>query len=438
MPLTDDGYERLTTRELYNQLASTFRAETSGEVPVRDYNNVAPDTSTPTLVEATLLSQARLLADNQEESLQKIFRAGYIETAVGQALTRRCRDIGIERRPAVPATGVIEFTRDSPAGQKYVIPAGTIVQTEGTDPVRFETITTATIPQGGTIAESTIEAVEGGEGGNVGPGTVTALPSPPPGVQAVTNPTATGDPSATDTRGQTLVPGRDRESDDALRERALQSTAIGGAGTTQSIATALRDTEDVLSVRIYENTADSQQDGLPPTSGEIVVQGATDAEVGEIIHDTAPFTGELVSGVNGTGVSVSVTSEPLNRQRTIRFSRPTETRLRLTLDLRVDETYVGDEAIRDRLVDVVGGTDTAGGTVVGESSIGQPLFIQTLEDAAVGAETGVIGVASLTADTDGDGSDDTVQQDGLAAIPVPDGNVLQLDASDVTVQTTQI
>ena len=438
MPLTADGYEQATERELYDQLASTFRAETSDEVPVRDYTNVAPDTSTPTLVEATLLTQARLLANNQEESLQKLYRAGYIEAAVGQALTRRCRDIGIERRPAVPATGVIEFTRDSAATRDYVIPSGTIVQTEGTDPVRFETLTAATIAQGETAAEATIEAVQGGEQANVGPGAITVMPSPPAGVQGVTNPVATGDPGATDTRGGALVPGRDREADDALRERALQSTAIGGAGTPQSIATALRDTEDVLSVRLYENTADCAQDGLPATSGEVVVQGATDTEVAETIHATAPFTGELASGVNATGVSVDIESEALDQTRTIRFSRPTETQLRLTLDLRIDATYAGDDAIRDRLVGVVGGIDTAGGAVVGEASIGRPVFVQTLEDAVVGDETGVVGVASLTADTNGDGSDDTEQQDGLAAIPVTVGSVLTLAASDVTIQTTQL
>lgn len=438
MPLTADGYEQLTTQELYNQLAYTFRAETSDEVPVRDYTNVAPDTATPTLLEATFLTQARLLANNQEGSLQKLYRAGYIETAEGQALTRRCRDIGIERRPAVPATGVIEFTRDSAATQDYVIPSGTVVQTEGTDPVRFETLTTATIAQGETAATATIEAVQGGELGNVGPGAITVMPSPPAGVQGVTNPVATGDPSETDTRGQPLVAGRDREGDETLRERALQSTAIGGAGTTQSIVTAVREADGVLSARVFENTTNTAQDGLPATSGEIVAFGGTDQDVADVIFDTAPFTGELVAGVHGTAVSVTVESAALAQTETIRFSRPEETQVSLTLDLRTDATYVGDEAVTNRLVDVVGGVDTAGGTVVGEVTIGRPVFVQTLEDAVVGTESGVVGVASLTADTDGDGTDDTVQQDGLAAIPVPDGNVLQLDASDVTIQTTQI
>jgi uncharacterized phage protein gp47/JayE len=438
MPITPDGYEQRTEQTIYDSLATTFRNETTEDVPVRDYANVVPETATPTLVEATLLSQARLLASQQEESLQQLFESGFVESASGQALTRRARDLGVERRPAVPATGVVEFSSGTAASSDITIPTGTVVQTDGEDPVRFETITTATIQSGTSTATATVEALEGGEEGNLGPNTLEVMPSPPSGIQSVTNPNATGVPSLTDTTGDALVPGRDREGDESLRDRVLRLTATGGSGTRQSIVAALREVDDVRSVQSFENTTNTSQNSLPETSGEFVVFGGTDLEVGRAIFETAPFTGELVNGVNGTATTANVDSETLDQTVTVRFSRPSAVSVALTVDLRVDETYAGDAAIKDTLVDVIGGTDTDGATVVGEAAVGQRIYVQTLEDAVIGDNTGVIGVASSTADTDGDSNDDTTTVNGLQAIPASDGEILQLDAADITVTTTEI
>ena len=555
MPVTDDGYVQLTEAEIYDQRVQAFKNETNEDIPVRDHQSVTQDNATPTLLEGILLTESRLIAENQEESLDELYDSGYIETATGQALTRRCSDIGINRRPAIPATGVVKFESNAAVSSDSPIQSGTVVQTSGTDSIDFATTSLVTIDgpetktdsntystgntsfasqttvsfdpsfrdsvdvsadirttnssytayieivdvtNSTTIASSsttstsfvqvgptaydvssindhtgdditieyrirignssgsaeltdsqvdlpgqsgewaTIEAEEGGAEGNVGPDTITTMPSPPTNVSTVTNPWATGDPTISNTNNQDLVVGQGREEDDDLRERALRSTAIGGAGTKASIVTAVRETDGVLSATIFENTSDSTSNGLPPTSGEVVVFGGTDKAVGNTIFDVAPFTGELTNGVNGNATSYDVESDTLGQTETIRFSRAVEVNLELDIDLRTDGTYEGDVAVKNALVDLIGGEDTNGDETIGQSTINQPTYLQTIEDSVIGDELGVIGVASMTADKDGDGTDDRTTVNGLEAIEVSSGEILQVNASDIAVTTTEI
>lgn len=137
---------------------------------------------------------------------QQVLERGFAETAFGQYLDLRAHEHGLQRKPAVKATGQVIFTGTHGA----VIPVGTQVSTSGSEhppAVIFATTEEATIGQDGTTTVN-IEAVDAGKSGNVPAETITLFVQPVSGVTAVTNP----DPT---------TGGEDEESDESLLERYL-------------------------------------------------------------------------------------------------------------------------------------------------------------------------------------------------------------------------
>lgn len=115
---------------------------------------------------------------------------------------------GLERRPAARAEGVLRFFADTASEADREIPAGTVCMTAGL--IRFETQGAAVLRAGQTSADVRARAAEPGEAGNVGPGTVLNMAVAPVGVSRVTNPAA-------------FAGGADREGDEALRARVLET-----------------------------------------------------------------------------------------------------------------------------------------------------------------------------------------------------------------------
>lgn len=127
--------------------------------------------------------------------------------AFGSYLDDHAEAIGLERTAATAAEGTVRFI----GTDGTVIPAGTQVETESTDPsvdpVTFQTTETVTISGG--IAEAAVIATEVGAQGNVAAASVTVLSVPQAGL-SVTN----DDP---------MVGGSDPEDDEHLRDKILSS-----------------------------------------------------------------------------------------------------------------------------------------------------------------------------------------------------------------------
>jgi hypothetical protein len=124
----------------------------------------------------------------------------------------------------------------------------------------------------------------------------------------------------------------------------------------------------------------------------------------------------------------------------VQWSRPSEKHIDITLDIVFEDTYIGDDEIRDRIVSYVGGVDSSGGSVDG-TSVGEPVYIDQVEDEIVSDDTGVVGISDSIYDTDGDGTDDTTtDSNGLEIIDVADNVVAATDGSDgsISITTTQI
>jgi len=600
MPITDDDYEPFTEDELFKQLADDLQDLTDGEV----------EDAESSAIQSLLRAHARLLSQNQEQSLERLYDAGYIETASGEQLNRKVREVGIQRNEATPATGVATFLREEEPTTDYIIQRGTPITTANGevtfsttengslqfitgfedasldsawngDTASFTPTTTKadrgsqsveiaatsgvaiyrnneTVSQGDRIRASlylptnagigvrfgvidnsryhavsvdsgtgtmslirgdgtetsldstgvqvpngawitveidtettgevdvrlldgsgesiaavsdtdisfqgtgvgidsrdgstvkyvddlcttattvNIQANTGGTDTNVGPDTLTVLPSPPTGVTAVTNPLPTGDVTYDDTDGQRFQTGTNRETDAQLRQRALESASRGGAATADAVRSALRDIDEVIDAKAIENdTLNTDADGRPPLSIEFIVYGGTNAEIGNTLHENVGLTERLVGGFFGTAVTYTVTDELLADDETYTWSEPNIDDIDLTLDIVVDEAYAGDEAVKSALVEYIGGTDVDGAVVTG-TEIGEEVRVDAIRDRVVGPDLGVRGIASITIDADGDGTDDTTTDaNGLRVYEVPDSDVAQTDAVDGSIVLTK-
>jgi len=294
---------------------------------------------------------------------------------------------------------------------------------------------------------TTIEGQTGGTESNVGPRSITVLPSPsnvPSAVTSVTNPVPTGDNIYDDTTNTALVIGRDREEDEDLRERARGSTSLGGAGTAIAIGTAIEELESTQSVTIYQNRSandNTGSGGLPAHGVEAVVFGGTDEEVGQAIFENVGVTANLYGGANGTATSYTATSDVLGDNDVIDFSRPTVVNLDIDVEIAHNDNYVGDDVVKDRLVEIIGGTTTDGAAEPG-LNVGDNVYVGILQNELIDPDdTGIIDADFPSIDSDNDGTSNVTEgASGAEYVPIANNEVAQTNGSDgsITVTSTQI
>lgn len=417
-------YDGRSTADIRASLAESLRSSDAFDEPALDDEDVLGAL-------ATAISDA---AADIETSLEEISRDASLLTATGEALTRKAAARGVDRREPVAATGVLAFQRSSAATTDYTIPSGTRART--TDgAITFQTTQQATLSSGDTSVLVTAQATEGGTQGNLPPDKLVEMPAPPSGIESVTNPEPTGDPDYTDTNGQSLVAGLDREGDEALRERALESLSFGGASTPNAIESALRDVPSVRTVTVFSNPTNSTDDrGLPPYSNEVLVAGGTDTAIADALVNSVAVTDllRLQGGVIGNGTSVTRSVSALEQDVTVNFARPIEVTLSIELTLDTTATYEGGDYVANRLVEYVGGTRTDGSNIIGLGA-NENVYVSQLRDAVL-TDSGVRAIADMTIDTNGDGTDDrTTDTNGVELLSVAAEEQAFLDATNVTI-----
>lgn len=142
----------------------------------------------------------------------------FADTATGEYLDYHGAERGLERRAASCAQGSVIFSVSQAALSDVVIPAGTVVATEGEEPLRFETTQEVTLYAGDLSVYADIIALTTGRAGNAAAGKITVIVTPPSGDLQVTNP----DPCES---------GSDTESDESFRSRIISSFANASNGT---------------------------------------------------------------------------------------------------------------------------------------------------------------------------------------------------------------
>ena len=132
------------------------------------------------------------------------------QTAQGEQLDLHGQLRGVTRREADWARGVLRFSLDSARDNPVPIPLGTVCMTAGQ--LRFVTTQEGSIQAGELYGDVEAQAVEAGAAGNAAAGTILIMAAAPTAVSACVNPEA-------------FAGGRDREDDESLRQRILETYA---------------------------------------------------------------------------------------------------------------------------------------------------------------------------------------------------------------------
>lgn len=273
----------------------------------------------PDSKDGQLVALVALAIHDANNTAISVYRSFSPATALGDALTSNVKINGITRRAATNSTvdllltGTVGTTitngsvRDT-NGVIWNLPATVVIGTDGT------VIATATCSSTGSVA-----AVAG---------SVNGINTPTRGWASVTNPLA-------------ATVGVAAETDAELRVRQSQSVALASLTPFDAVDGAIANVEGVTRHKLFENdTETTDANGLPAHSISAVVEGG-DATV--IANTIRSVKGQ---GVSTFGMTAVVVTDRYGNPYTIRFSRPVDIPVFVSITLRALTGYtsdVGDE-----------------------------------------------------------------------------------------------
>lgn len=291
---------------------------------------------------------------------------------------------------------------------------------------------------GERAVQADARAVEGGPVGNIGANTLTVMPSVPSGLDSATNPWAMGDADNRLTTTVEFSTGRPEETDEELRERATISEGARGKATLPAILAEISELPEAESVSVYENKTNNDNTGsggLPPKSFELVYYGTDPTQdIANALFDVKGFTARDYGGAHGTEVTETVTAEN-GQQFTLRWTEPNKVDVNMTLDIVVNDEFIGEDELRDRLVSYIGGEQSNGINTLGTGT-GEDVYVDQIEDVVTGPDdTGVIGVASYSFTPSV-----TTDSNGLEVVSIGANEVARTNATDgsITLNITRV
>ncbi len=269
---------------------------------------------------------------NTWQVAEDVYHSAFIDSAEGNQLDLLARNLGIDRRPAEPATGYVTFTG---AQNGIKLEEGLLVATqEGT---LFQVTEWGWIDNGaGTVP---VEAVVPGEAGNVSAATITSIvQAQPTGISAAGLLTVT---NVAVTSG-----GLEAEQDWELRERYKRSVQFPGQATIGAIESRLLDLDGVRDAYVRENDTQDNIEIEPtvflfPKTIYPLVDGGDSQEIGNTIHQTK--AGGIQSwATDSQGVVVEAT-DSRGYTHFIGFDRPRRIYVNALIKVDVSDIYeVGD------------------------------------------------------------------------------------------------
>ena len=352
--LTSSGFEAKTLAEILADIETAQRATIDPTL----------DTSAESVVGNLNASVATKLRELWE-LLAILYAARSPRNASLEALDGLCAITGTTRKSATK--GTVELTLTIRHGS--TVPAGSVVNVAGDATNRWKTLEAKTNNAGavGSYAALTV-AAEAESAGHVlaYAHTITEITTPVSGWAYVDN-TLDADP------------GRDVETDAALRLRREREVQGAGAGTVGAITAALSAVASVRQVVVFENATDTTDaDGLPPHSLEAMVLGGSESEIRAALWATKP------AGIRTHGSTTGTTLDAGGVARSVSFTRPSEVAVYLTLAVSARrDTYAGDAAVKAAVL-----------TLGEELLAGSPVRIASLIKAVM-AVAGVVDVVAF-------------------------------------------
>lgn len=157
------------------------------------------------------------------EQINLAYLSGFVDTAQGKSLDLVVAILGLKRRDADHARGLVTFFRDPTMPGNITIPEGTKLTTQKGD-VLFEVTELRTLQRGQVRVDAPVQATNDFKGpvGNIDAGLISVMTQPVAGISRVTN------------LEKTLLGIKD-ETDDELRARAKAKLRALGKGTLAAL-----------------------------------------------------------------------------------------------------------------------------------------------------------------------------------------------------------
>lgn len=140
--------------------------------------------------------------------------------------------------------------------------------------------------------------------------------------------------------------GRNRETDEELRERFRTSKFNRAGNSIDAIFSAITNVSGVTEVTIYENdTSITDSNGVPPHSFLPIVVGGLSTDIANAIWDNKPI------GILSYGNTTVVINDKQGFPHNVSFSRPTPITIYISIDITTDANFPanGDDAIKTAL-----------------------------------------------------------------------------------------
>jgi hypothetical protein len=252
------------------------------------------------------------------EQINQAYRSAFLETATGKSLELVVAILGLTRKTAELATGLVTFFRAPGVLGAIAIPQGTALQTAKGEAF-FETTEPRVLQAGQPRIDAPVRAAVGfgGDAGKVAAGAITAMVQPLAGIDRVTNFEAT-------TRA-----ARD-ETDEELRARAQLALRALGKATRAAIERVIREGRGTP-VEFWDPNSPPAQRSDPGTVTVLI----------EAEPERFPSLRGAVEETRAAGVLVTLVAQYV-------FLRP-----RLVVDVTPGLTAAGKEKVRSRVLDAL-------------------------------------------------------------------------------------
>lgn len=242
-----------------------------------------------------------------------------------------------EKRIMGRKTQVLGVTVTNNTASPYLVPEGTLFRQSAT--LReFQSLAPVTIPANGSTTID-LECTEEGPY-TASTGSINTIVNPVNGLSSVNNSIST-----------IVKEGRFKETNTEFRRRIQLKRIKSRGGTVPAIASMVY--EEVAGVTYTswrenrKNTTD--ENGLPPSTFEIIAAGGTDQDIAEKIDEGNP------AGIDSHGSTTVTVIDSEGNSFEIKFSRITDVDIYLVVNLIVNSEYPteGDLIIKDLLSQIM-------------------------------------------------------------------------------------
>ena len=244
-----------------------------------------------------------------------VYRSFSPATALSDALTSNVKINGITRQAATSST--VDLTLTGTVGT--TITNGTVRDANG---VIWDLPDSVVIGTDGTVVATATCTTSGAVSAQAG--TVTIINTPTRGWVSVTNPLA-------------ATVGAAAETDAQLRARQSQSVALASLTPFDAVDGAIANVSGVTRHKLFENDTESTDaNGLPAHSISAIVEGGDATEIATTIRSVKG------QGVTTYGTTSVVVTDTYGNPYTIRFSRPIDVPVYVSITLQALTGYTSD------------------------------------------------------------------------------------------------